>query len=425
MPRSTEYTRRQLLKSAGAALLLHPFLDLLRPARADSVKNPRRLLIFFAPNGTVHKFWRPSGAGTSFTFPKGSILEPLAPHQQSLIVLEGLDFIGVNNHEAGMANMLTGGQGGVSGGKSVDQYVAAAIGKDSRFPSLEFGVQTSAWGGGVQTRMCYSGGGSYVTPEDSPKNAFNRLFGAATGGDAARLLRRRKSTLDLLRAEIADLRGQLGQGERQKLEQHLEALRKTEQSLTATMGACAVPPAPMDISLQPHANFPAIGRAQMDILVAALACDMTRVASIQFSHTVGPQVFSWVNASEGHHDLSHKGDNDAAKFVACERWYAEQFAYLLSALKAAPDPQGGTLLDSTLVVWAKELGDSRLHVCQSVPFVLAGGGGYFPLGRYLVYKGAPHQQLLVSICNAMGLDNQSFGDASRGSGALPMLKGGA
>lgn len=429
MPRSFETTRRTLLKSAGAALLLAPFLDLYRPARAAGNPNPRRLIIFFSPNGTVHRFWRPSGSGTSFTFPAGTVLEPLTPHKDGVIVLEGIDFIGATNHEGGMAAMLTGGTGGVSGGKSVDQFIAAAIGKDSRYPSLEFGVQTSAWGGNVQTRMSYAGPGQYVTPEDNPKNAFNRLFSAATGGDAARLLRRRKSTLDLIRAEIADLRGQLGKGEQQKLDQHLEALRKTEQSLTtATMGACKVPAAPMDMAIQAHANFPAVGRAQMDLLVAALSCDMTRVASVQFSHTVGPQVFSWVNASEGHHDLSHKGDGDSAgvaRFIDCERWYAQQFAYLLSALKAAPDPQGGTLFDSTLVVWAKELGDSRLHVCQSVPFVLAGGGGYFPLGRYLKYQSAPHNQLLTSICNAMGLDNQSFGDPSRGTGALPMLKGGA
>ncbi|MCS6901940.1 MAG: DUF1552 domain-containing protein [Myxococcales bacterium] len=139
----------------------------------------RRLVIFFTPNGTVPKRWKPNGSGSSFTFPAGSILEPLAPVKQDVIIRDGIDFVGVSNHEGGMAAMLTGG-GGVgssSGGMSVDQYVAAKIGQGDRFPSLELGVQTSAWGGNVQTRMCYSGPGVFVPPDDDPGSVYNRLFG--------------------------------------------------------------------------------------------------------------------------------------------------------------------------------------------------------------------------------------------------------
>ena len=103
--------------------------------------------------------------------------------------------------------------------------------------------------------------------------------------------------------------------------------------------------------------------------------------------------FGWLGIGEGHHSLSHIDDGNAAgiaQFVQAERWYAEQFSYLLDSLKATPDPEGGTLFDSTLVVWCKELGDGRLHDCKSVPWVLAGGGGSFPLGRYLSFGGAPH-----------------------------------
>jgi hypothetical protein len=129
---------------------------------------------------------------------------------------------------------------------------------------------------------------------------------------------------------------------------------------------------------------------------------------------------------EAHHELSHKDDSNAAgvaNFVKCERWFAEQFAYLLDALEARPDLEsGGTMLDSTLVLWAKELGDSRLHTCRSVPFVLAGGSkSYFRFGRYLRFNGAPHQKLLTSVCHALGVSIDTFGDVAKASGPLPGL----
>jgi hypothetical protein len=184
----------------------------------------------------------------------------------------------------------------------------------------------------------------------------------------------------------------------------------------------------MDLDPAANDNFPAIGKAQMDLLVLALACGMTKVASIQWSHTVGPPVFSWVGVSEGHHDLSHKDDSNTqgvADFVKTERWYAAQFGYLLDALKGTPDPSGaGTLLDTSLVVWAKELGDSRLHVGKGVPFILAGNAnGYLKTGRLLTLNHAPSQQLLVSLCQGMGLTNDSFGDPAGGTGPLTEIAG--
>ncbi len=166
-----------------------------------------------------------------------------------------------------------------------------------------------------------------------------------------------------------------------------------------------------------------MGKSQLDLLVAALACGATNVASIQWSFTVSPVVFSWLGLSDGHHTLSHCGDADAAgtgNFVKCERWFAEQFAYLLDKLAATSDPAGGTLLDSTLVLWCKEMGDARLHVCTDVPMVLAGGGA-FTTGRFLETKGAAHAQLLLSICHGMGLTNTSFGNPAVGTGELAGL----
>ncbi|MGZ3460147.1 MAG: DUF1552 domain-containing protein [Archangium sp.] len=423
--------RRQFTAGLGASLLAAPLLRMLSGEAQAATPLAKRLIVVFTPNGTVHRFWRPSGTETDFTFPAGTILEPLTRHIPNLLVCEGIDFVGVDNHEAGMANMLTGGgtASNPSGGQSVDQYLAGQIGQSSRFQSLEFGVQTSLWGAMTSTRMSYSAPGVFVSPEDNPRNAFQRIFGAI-GGDsttADKLLRRRKSMLDLVRGELNDLSQRVGAEEKHKLEQHLEALRLTEKGLeTATLSGCSAPPAPASMDVTSYDNFPALGRAQTDLMVSALACGMTRVASLQWAHTVAPQVFTWMSEGESHHELSHKDDSNTAglaELVKCERWFSEQFAYLLDALKSRPDLEGGgSLLDTSLVVWAKELGDSRLHNCRSVPFVLAGGANSaFRFGRYLQYSSAPHQKLLTSVCQALGVNIDTFGDTTKASGPLDGL----
>jgi len=188
------------------------------------------------------------------------------------------------------------------------------------------------------------------------------------------------------------------------------------------------PAAPMAQDPENNDNFPALGKAQMDLLVTAVACGMTNVATIQWSQTVGQEVCTWLGLSDGHHSLSHSDDSNTAgvaNFVKAERWFAAQFSYLVNQLKAIPDPKGGgSLLDTSLVVWAKELGDSRAHVCTGVPFVIAGkSGGRFNTGRFVDFQGAFHGQLLVSICQALGLKNTDFGAVGSGSGPLPGLEG--
>lgn len=426
---SSSVSRRRFLAGAGATLVAGSFLRFfLGESRADAGKTAKRLVVFFTPNGTVHKHWRPQGSGANFTFAAGSILEPLNKHKSRLLICDGIDYKAVDNHEGGMANMLTGGGGAASssGGMSVDQLVASKVGGATKFSSLEFGVQTSAWGGNVQTRMSYLGPGVYAPPDDSPKSVYKRMFGDISGDPAEvdKLLARKKKILDLVGGEIKEIEKRVGKAEKEKLEAHAAAIEKVEIGLTGGAGpTCDAPGAPIDLDPYDNGNFPAIGKAQMDLLVLSLACGMTNVASIQWNHTVGPAVFSWLGLSEGHHSLSHMDDGNVqgvADFVKAERWYSEQFVYLLDSLAAAPDPEGGSLLDSTLVVWCKELGDGRLHDCKSVPWVLA-GGQYFGMGRYVDFGGAAHQQLLVSICQAMGLGNQTFGDATKGTGPLAGL----
>ena len=229
---------------------------------------------------------------------------------------------------------------------------------------------------------------------------------------ALALRTRRQRVVDLLVDEATALRTRLGSEERPKLDAHLEALAKVEKGLPGGAG-CAPPDAPDPLATGDNANFPAITTAQIDMMVTALACDMTRVASLQCSHTVSPTVPTWLSIADGHHSLSHIDDSNVAgvaQFVQAERWFAEQFKYLVQKLADTDEADGtGKMLDNSVIVWAKEMGDSRAHTCKGVPFVLAGGaGGQWKTGRFLKTGGESHGKLWVSVCHALGLDTKTF-----------------
>ncbi len=422
-------SRRGFMAGLGATVLARPFVRMLEGTAHAQEGGPRRLLIFFTPNGTVpNRLW-PSGSEYNFSFASDGIWSPLEAIKDDVIVFKGINFYNADNHEGGMAAMLTnnGGTGTETNNKSLDQYIAGFIGNETTFPSLELGVQTSAWGGSSQTRMCYSGSGQYVTPDDSPSNVYQRMFGELllSDSEASKRRARKQKAIDIAREDLVDLYSRLGTEERIKMEAHLDSLTDMENRLL-DVGICTPTESPSSLSTYDNDSFPLIAEAQMDLAVTALACDMTRVVTIQMSHTVGPTVFSWLGLSEGHHSLSHIDDSNQTgidHYVEAERWYSEQFVSLVESLKNTPNPEGdGSLFDDTLILWAQELGDGRMHVCTDVPFVIAGtAGGTFETGRFLELGGQHHCHLLTSLCHAFGLGNQTFGDPAAGTGGLAEL----
>jgi hypothetical protein len=161
-------------------------------------------------------------------------------------------------------------------------------------------------------------------------------------------------------------------------------------------------------------KFPDASRLQMDLMLLAQTCGMTRVSTFMFANADSWQYYPWLGVNEEHHELSHAGDADTAtteKLVKINVWHSEQFKYMLDALAAVQEPDGSTMLDSSLVLWGNELGAGNSHSYKNIPWVLAGGaGGYLRTGRQLNYKDQPHNNLLVSVCNAMGFDDvKTFG----------------
>jgi hypothetical protein len=269
--------------------------------------------------------------------------------------------------------------------------------------------------------MIYKGDAQPLHPETSPQSAFDRLFGSPISDPAAltRLRAEQGAIVDLVTSDLARLKTRVSSDDYAKIDAHLEGVRAIERRLTTDFGiSCAAPTAPDMVDWSKNANFPVAASTMIDLTVHALACDLTRVASVQLSRGFSGVVHDWLGISMGHHTMSHdETKNWNPELISVDNWYAQQFAYLLSAMDAIPEGDG-TLLDNTLVLWGRELGTTS-HGMKPMPLIMAGGAqGALQTGRFLDFTDQHHAKFLVSACQIMGLDQQSFGNLEPDSGAL-------
>ena len=217
--------RRAFLKTIGCAgaAALAPF-TLVRAARADSAA--RKVIFFYIPDGCIPDRFHPTGS--EFDFSLAPMTEPLDSVRQYCTFLDGLTmYEGGPTHEGGIRKVLT-----ANAAQSLDDFLADRIGTQSPFRSLYLGVGANYENG--------SGGFSFLrsgipqSPEDNPLAAFTRLFGSEDAPPASLDEDPRLKILDHSIGEVQAMRSRLGAVERQRLEQHLEALRLVEQRIEQT-----------------------------------------------------------------------------------------------------------------------------------------------------------------------------------------------
>jgi len=437
-------SRRSFLRGLGAGVALAPFVPLLN-ATGQEMRYPKRLILFYSPDGTGYNDWAPSGSGTSYT--PGAIHEPLMAHKPNINILGGLSLTAAGageGHAYGMCGLWTasrckegtlfdGGNEHMTGwgsGTSVDQTVARAYGPgkpymlapgasppEVPYRTLELGIQTGD--DNIVTRMIYAGDDAPIAPDPNPYSVFERLFGGGIDDAAAQRRRMaRRSVLDLVHGELATLQGHRAAAtERPKIDAHLEGIRAIEQRLDLASATCVMPTVSGMMDINSNDNFPDLCDLQMDMLVHALACDMTRVVSLQLSRGFSGVRHTWIGATDGHHSLSHVPSPDWNARI--DTWYAGKFARFLDALNAVPEGDG-TLLTNSLVVWGRELAVASGHALHPAPFVVAGNaGGAVTTGSFIDYGDVGHNRLLVSICNAMGLTEiTSYGNLDTEAASL-------
>lgn len=421
-------TRRDFLRSLGASSAALPFLAGL-PGFAETLPGGRRkrLIVMFSPNGTVpDQFW-PKIDGQLASSP---ILAPLAPFQDQTTVLKGIsNRIGGDGdrHMRGMSCLLTGSRlhpGNIQGGSdtpagwassiSIDQEVKNFLQKNkatrTRFGSLEIGVavpdRADPW-----TRMSYADSNQPLAPLDDPYDTLDKLYGQSKDRQTY------ASVLDSLGSDIGRISKRLDAQDRELLEQHLTLVREMEQEMAAAsqVSELAHPEPELDPNIElTNDNTPQIARMQIDLLVNAMANDMTRVGTLQFMRSVGQARMRWLEIEEGHHSLSHEPDNNedaAGKLQKINLWFAGQLAYLAGKLRDTPEQSGeGNMLDNTTIVWVNELGKGNTHTLDDLPIVLVGGGSGFAPGFRDVGDKVPHNRLLMNLAHAMDHHIEVFGE---------------
>jgi len=434
-------SRREFVRDLGLGAAAAPFL-LNLPGLAQAAQDRparQRLVVMFSPNGVVPSTFWPSEEGETFTFKES--LTPLEPFKDKTLVLHGVcDKVKGDGdaHMRGIGCLLTGSElfpGNIQGGShtpagwakglSIDQeirnFLQARPETKTRFGSLEFGVQVperaDTW-----TRMVYTAGNKPVPPISNPYQMFEKMYGKMKDLEAL------KSVLDGVRQDLEKIRAKVGAEDRRLLEEHEAFVRDMEQQLKAEKARKEGEETPkLEAGVKDdNENIPRTSRMQIDLLVHGFKADFARIATLQYTNSVGQARMRWVNVEERHHELSHKPDSDKEsqeQLTRINKWFCGELAYLAKKLADTPEPGAeGSMLDHTTIVWTNELGQGNSHTLNNIPFVLVGGGLGFKTGRSIKYKQMAHNRLLLSLAHGFGHKLEKFGHAELSAGGpLPNL----
>lgn len=472
MKKKPVWTRRDFLRAAGvgaSVAAVAPFLPLPKAEGADA---PKRLILITSAQGTDMTRWRPTGSEQSFDL--GTQLSPLEAYQRNLLVLDGVDntaaYRGAVGGHFGMSTLWTGmglPKGGVRSDvnvgwptiASVDRLIASKVGTGTKFDAFYWGLWPTTYASrsnqGPNGIAYHRGKDQPIDVEIYPHRAFERLFDGITSDNTEieKLRHERKSVIDIVRGELGRIRNELPAGDRARMDAHLDGIRTLERRLESLQPTCSVPTKPEEYTRQQIKNWrlhPHFTKIQFELMSLALACDLTRVACFQWSHSEGYGSFM---GEEGYREFGHwhttahemsydkvggsSVSNDARARARedmsnLQHWRAKTLkADLLD--KLSPDVR-----DRTLLVWASEMSEAGTHSNYNIPLVMFQGDkfNYFRTGRYLKwgeydpierfkdYSGGKHMnQVLVSMANAMGLDDVNVvGDANISTGPLGALR---
>lgn len=445
------FSRRQFLRGAGACLALPAFESLL-PApllaaetptaalAATATGAPLRLAFVYFPNGAIHETWWPkSGEGADFAFNR--TMEALEPLKSRVQVFSGLDHKnatggkdGPGDHARANGTFLTGVRmkktagADIHAGVSIDQAVAQRVGCLTRFKSLELtcdrvrkaGFCDSGYSCAYQFNLSWQSPTTPVTPEPNPRLVFERMFGAGPSGERSRNQKLRqaqqRSILDFVLDDAQRLRRELGQRDRQKLDEFLVSLREVEQRIAAAEHSGDAPDPDVETPAGIPAEYSDHLRLMFDLMLLAFQTDSTRLATFLMAHDGSNRSFRHIGVSEGHHELSHHQNNRDMidKLSKIDRWYVQQFAAFLERLEQTKDIDGQSLLHNSMIVYGSGNSDGNRHTHHDLPIILAGaGGGSLTPGRYVKMGSIPLSNLYLSLADRMGAgDLERFGDST-------------
>ena len=430
--------RRQFLRGVGTAVAL-PFLDAMVPAmsRASSVKPPVRMAMVYVPNGIDMRNWNPSYEGKLEELPR--IMKPLEPFKQDITVLGNLThnagralLDGAGDHGRCCASYLTGIQPrktmvDIKSGVSFDQLVASQVGKNTRFPSLEVGMEDARQAGDCDSgySCAYTNNLAWRTesqplpPILNPRVLFERLFGTGaslTPEARARQNRYRRSILDMVSDDTHQLESDLGPSDRRKLDEYLSSIREIEHQIErAEKDNAQLSPGTMDKPYGVPADFSEHYKLMTNMMTVAFQADQTRVITFLVTREGTSRAYPEIGIPDGHHPLTHHRNQLPLmeKVAKINTYHVQQFAGWIEKLKSIKEGDS-TLLDNSMIVYGAGLSDGNRHSHEDLPTLIAGrGGNSFKPGRHIVYRReTPMCNLFLTMMDRMGLPTEHFGDAT-------------
>ena len=439
-------SRRTVLRGLGASVAL-PFLDIMEPlalaaqAAAPMADPVKRLAYIYFPNGIPRGAWYPEETAADGRLIRlNEWMSPLEPFKEDILIPSNLWTPQGNGHVNGPPTWLTGqsyrSRAVNAGGVSADQLAARHLGEETLLPSLELSLQGEGYFSNSLPRnaISWSAPDRPMAREIAPRAVFDRMFRPPSGGVTDR------SVMDAVLVDARTLRGYTSKADQYRLDEYFESIRALERRIEfseARSGQMRSDGALTDTMMTPTPGIPAdhqsYVRLLLDLMIAAFQSDATRVATFMLDHGQSNRYFDFIPDVQGTwHALSHyknasgKTEDDdgittwesveskRAMYAEVVRWHHTQVAYLLDRMKSIVEPNGGTLLDNSMILYGASLGDGNEHDANDLPTLLAGGGGgTITTGRYI--ENAEPTDLAglhLSLLQRMGVEIDEFGTAS-------------
>jgi hypothetical protein len=414
MKKSPAIPRRTVLRGTGTALSL-PYLEAMMPSSVFALPEPQvvpRLGLFYFGMGMNVREFFPKDFGKNFTTPK--ILKPLEKHRGDFTVFSGIYLREGGGHK-GTYPFLTGIAREKKQGISMDQIAAEAIGKDTRFPSLQMSIKRgTGYGGPDLATLSWNRQGVPLPAENDPRVLFNRLFRPPTTEEIANQgseFRQRQSVLDLVMEDAQRLNKQLGKSDQERLEQYFSSLRVLERELERQVQWSTKEKPDPDLtgigdydSVVPPSkdnkdfSYEQYSKLMYDLIALAFQTDSTRVVTyVVRTELKGGSYPEW-GLSKDYHSLTHHGNNaqNLDELAKADTIYMRHWAHFLSRLKSIKEGDK-TLLDHSTLGFSSGMGIG--HSRDLLPTMVSGGTG---LGlKHQGHLGLPKNTPLANLWKTM------------------------
>jgi hypothetical protein len=405
-------------------------------ARAQSVSKPIRMAFVYVPNGIIMENWNPSYEGELQELPR--TLNPLEPFKKDITLLGNLThnngralLDGAGDHGRCAGSYLTGIQVkktlvDIKASVSCDQLVANEIGRQTRFPSLELGIEDAQQAGDCDSgyscaytnNLAWRNETQPLPPILDPRSLFDRLFGediALSPEARAQKNRYRRSILDFISEDTKSLQSTLGPTDRRKLDEYLGSIRDIEVQIQKAEKGNAQIDFHMEKPYGIPQDFAEHFKLMTGMLTIAFQADLTRVATFLVTREGSSRAYREIGISDGHHPLTHHRNQAELmdKVSEINLYHVQQFAKWVEVLKGLQEP-GGSILDNSMIVYGAGLSDGNAHLHSDLPTVIAGrGGNFIKSGRRIVFRReTPMCNLFLTMMDRMGCRMEHFGDST-------------